>query len=177
MKEVKTAIYPFPWSVTDPEQRVDLNGNRRDHVVEFFGTPVILAPMGTQLYLTSKSIPLPKLGPSLINNRGQLFEVPHGFLAKTSLPLVELTLREQSHSSRLSFVLRGAIVAPEKSEREKIESRQISDGVLLHRLIMSWIDIINNILGIFSHAQSNGGHPSRTWTDIAALLLKTKRAV
>ena len=174
MKEVKTAIYPFPWSVSNPEQRVVLNGDRRDHVVEFFGTPVILAPPGTQLFLTGKSIPLPKLGPPLINNRGQLFEVPHGFLAKTSLPLVELTLREQSHSSRLSFVLRGAIDAPEQSEREKIESRQISDGVLLHRLIMSWIDIINEILGILSHAQSDGGHPSRAWTDIAALLLKEK---
>ena len=174
MKEVKTAIYPFPWSVSNPEQRVVLNGDRRDHVFEFFGTPVILAPPGTQLFLTGKSIPLPKLGPSLINNRGQLFEVPHGFLSMTSLPLVELTLREQSHSSRLSFVLRGAIDAPEQREREKIESRQISDGVLLHRLIMSWIDIINEILGILSHAQNDGGHPSRAWTDIAALLLKEK---
>ena len=55
MKEVKTAIYPFPWSVADPEQRVDLNGDRRDYLVEFFGTPVILAPPGTQLFLTGKS--------------------------------------------------------------------------------------------------------------------------
>jgi len=39
---------------------------------------------------------------------------------------------------------------------------------------MSWIDIINEILGILSHAQSDGGHPSRAWTDIAALLLKEK---
>ncbi|MBW2330327.1 MAG: DUF2357 domain-containing protein [Deltaproteobacteria bacterium] len=175
MKEVKTAIYPFPWSVCDPEQRVDLNANTRDHVVEFLGTPVILAPPGTQLFLTGKSIPLPKLGPPLINNRGQLFEVPHGFFAKTSLPLVELTLRVQSHSSRLSFVVRGAIGAPEQSEREQIESRQINDGVLLHGLIMSWIDIINEILGTLSHAKSDGGQPSRAWTDIAALLLKEKQ--
>ena len=39
---------------------------------------------------------------------------------------------------------------------------------------MSWIDIINEILGILSHVQSNGGHPSRAWTDIAALLLTEK---
>ena len=174
MKEVKTAIYPFPWSVSNPKQRVDLNVNRRDQVVVFFGTPVILTPPGTQLFLTGKSIPLPILGPALINNRGQLFEVPHGFLAKSSLPSVELTLREQSHNSRLSFVLRGAIDAPEQSERENIDSRQISDSVLLHRLIMSWIDIINEILGILSHVQSDDRHPSRAWTDIAALLLRKK---
>jgi len=171
MKEVKTAIHLFPWSVSDPEQRVILNGDRKNRFVDFFGTPVILAPPDTQLFLTGKSISLPKLGPLLINDRGQLFEVPHCFLTRTSSRSVELAVRDKSHSSCLSFVCRGAIDAPEQREREKIESRQINDCVLLHRLIMSWIDIINEIL---SHAQSDGGHPSIAWTDIAALLLKEK---
>ncbi len=174
MKEVKTAIYPFPWSVSDPEKRVVLNEDEGDNVVDFVGTPVILAPIGTQLFLTGKSIPLPKLGPPLINNRGQLFEVPHGFLAKGSLPLVELTLRGQTHTSRLSFECRGTINAPEQSEREEIDPTQVSDSLILHRLIMSWIDIVNELLGILSYAQNDDRHPSRAWVDIANLLLREK---
>lgn len=174
MKEVVTAIYPFPWAISDPDQRLILSEEGTEHPFEFLGTPVILAPSTTQPILAGKFVPLPKLGPPM-DDKEQLFEVPHGFLAQTFSPIVELIVRGDGHSQRLSFTCRGAIPAPPKNHDERDNSSPENESANLWGLVLSWIDIINEILGLPDAESNDVKYAPRLWSDIAEILLKEKK--
>ena len=169
MKPILATLFLFPWAHSVPDQKILMSTNSAENILEFFGSPIVCVPQKSNPLLAKKMVPLPRLGPVLTNKTDQLYEVPHGFLSRTSSPKVELIFRRERRYEHYSFRCNGVIPEPVKKKGKYPQSDQ---PFKLENLILSWIDKMNEI--IFYSGENDGRERrlSRPWKDIEDIMFK-----
>ncbi|GBE53935.1 hypothetical protein BMS3Bbin15_00081 [archaeon BMS3Bbin15] len=169
MKPILATLLLFPWAHADPNQKVMLSENPSENILEFFGSPIVCVPKKSHPLLAKKMVHLPEVGPVLTNKTDQLYEVPHGFLSRTSSPEVELIFRGDSGYEHCSFRCNGVIPESAKKKDKHLENEQ---PVKLKNLILSWIDKFNEIIYFSGEHDGRERRFTRPWKDIEDIMFK-----